>query len=481
MKNHKYIDLNTILQFLNILFLLILWVLYYVKGDTLYTNKFTILLGTILIGEIHLFLIFERRKRDVFILLLCLQMVLYFILRIITLLAFEFSFVFLRYAFNPSDLNYALIFMIFANLAIFLGLKLNSIKSIDKISHSLSKPNKVYLVLILLFIGFALAFSESLGLEGLNRILGMIKSLFVNLSIIIFMVIVYLMLFGKSIGRKYFIVITFCLFLFILFQTLTGSRSAILTIVNFVIFSSLSIFNYVKIRRIYFIFFTLFLPIMFVLFMLATFLRPRLEDRAVVGIQTFEVIKEFDIVATLQDNSNMIFGEVFDRVGFLDYGSEIISNSSKYSTIFNMKFYTFSIIDNVLTPGFDLFDSPRASNSVRFIYNKEGTPAKSKVGEGYQSDEFTIYGEYYALFWGWFSLIPIFFTAFLIKRYYVKIKANNIYEFYLQRAFVIYVYYSLLSSFGIDWILLDAMSIFFTYKIFKYFFKINTLKSISIS
>ena len=104
-----------------------------------------------------------------------------------------------------------------------------------------------------------------------------------------------------------------------------------------------------------------------------------------------------------------------------------------------------------------------------------GSPSLAKVPDAYQSDQFTLYGEFYALFGKWFSLVPIFFTGFLFKRLYLKINQSNIYFFYLKRALVLFVYYSTLNSFGLDWILLDSVAIFFTYQIFKSFFRVKNL------
>lgn len=226
---------------------------------------------------------------------------------------------------------------------------------------------------------------------------------------------------------------------------------------------------------------SLLIPVMIAFFLIATFIRPRLENRSNVGIETFEVIKDFDLAGTLKDDASFVLVPIFDRIGFLDYCAEIISNSDKYREVFNAQYYCKSIIDNVFTPGFDVFDVPRASNALKFIYNNEGDPKKSKVNTGgYQSDEFTLYGELYALSGKWLSLIPIFFLGFFFKRLYVKVNDSIKYKFFLKRSFILAVYYSTLNSFGFDWIVLDVLGLLFTYYIFKRFFKTYTIRDITI-
>jgi hypothetical protein len=261
----------------------------------------------------------------------------------------------------------------------------------------------------------------------------------------------------------------------VVIQTLTGSRAAILSVINYIIFAQLAVYDNLKVKKIYLVFGAVLLPIMILIFAVSTFLRPRLENRGNIGGETFEVLKEFDIADTITDGSDLVLKQVFDRIGFLDYCAETISNTDKYSGIFNPWYYFKSIVDNILTPGFTVFDTPRTSNAIVFVYNEKGAPSLSKVHEAYQSDEFTLYGEFYALFGKWFSLIPIFFLGFFFKRIYLNLNQNNIYQFYLKRAIILFVFYSTLNSFGLDWILLDVVAIFFTYNIFKRFFKFRKL------
>lgn len=471
---NKRIDLNVILQYCNVLFALLSIICYNLQGANDYVNKVTVWLGIALSLEIAIFLFFESRARDPFVLLLSLQMVFYFIFRLLTLTYNPFSVVFLRYPFSAADLNHALSFIIVSNIVMYLGLSLNRIPNeFDEKEISNIQPRNSYLLIVLLGIGYFMAFSYMLGF-GLSTLVGLLNSLFINLGIMIFMILVYLIIFNKIVLARIRYVLIFGIIFFVLFQTLSGSRSAILTMMNFMIFGFLAVHGCIKIKRSYMLIISLLVPVMVVFFLIATFIRPRLEERSQVRTETFEIIKEFDIVGTIKDDATFILGPVFDRIGFLDYCAEIISNSDKYSGIFNPIYYAESIIDNVISPGFDVFDVPRTSNALKFIYNSEGTPIKSRVGQdGYQSDEFTLYGELYALSGKWFALIPVFFIGFFSKRLYLMVKDTNKYHFFLKRSFILATFYGLLNSFGLDWVLLDILGIIFTYTIFKSFFKFH--------
>lgn len=220
----------------------------------------------------------------------------------------------------------------------------------------------------------------------------------------------------------------------------------------------------------------LLFPVLIIMFTVASFLRPRLENRGVLGEDTIDVLKDFDFKeAFFSEDKEIILAPIFGRIAFLDFAAEIIANQKQYGKVFRLDYYAKSIVDNVLTPGFDVFDTPKAANSLTFIYNKNGELKKSRVSDFYQSDEFTIYGEFYALFGKWLSIVPLFFISFAFKRLYVTITDKNLFFFYLKKAFMLYVFFTLLNSFGMDWLLFDVIGILFTYLIFKNFFKFNNL------
>ena len=117
----KYVDFNSILMGLN--FLVACLVVYgssYAENNA-YIDQETIVLGLLLCLQTHVALQIERRRRDPFVTLLAFTTILYFSFRIFTLAVYPFSMVFVRYSYGPQDSNYAMIFIIVANLLLYAG------------------------------------------------------------------------------------------------------------------------------------------------------------------------------------------------------------------------------------------------------------------------------------------------------------------------------------------------------------------------
>lgn len=108
----------------------------------------------------------------------------------------------------------------------------------------------------------------------------------------------------------------------------------------------------------------------------------------------------------------------FARLGYFDFGAEIFAHKKEYQSIFNFNFYAKSIVDNLLTPGFDLFDTPKVTNSLVFYYGFIGIPSKIYITpDNYQSDQIDIYSEFYSLFGSLFLfryLLPLIFSRYFI-------------------------------------------------------------------
>lgn len=474
------IDLNSILQGANLLIFIFTCYSYFLNGKNHFVNLNTIIWGSVLFAQVGVFLYIEKLRRDPFVILLCFQMVFFYLFRILTLSIYPFSFVFDRFEFSPANLNEAIAFIIVANFALYLSFYLNKAKPANAGPLKEVSPRKPYLLLGVLFFVYVMTYSSALS-GAVELVVGFINNLFINVAVVIFMIIIYLMLFNHKLSFLNKILLISGLLIYVVIATLSGSRSAVITISYFLLFATLAISGAVRIKRVYLVIGVFFVPLMVVFFTVATFLRPRLENRADVNGDTFSVLKEFDLKQTITDGGEIILSPIFGRIGFLDFCAEVMANQDKYQEVFSFSFYAKSLVDNVLTPGFDVFDTPKTSNAISFVYYKQGTPKKSKVSDIYQSDEFTIYGEAYALFGKWFAIIPIFFMGFAFKRLYVKINDINIFSYYVKRSFVLYVFLTFLNSFGLDWLLFDIIGIMFTYLIFKSFFKFTKPHSVVLT
>jgi hypothetical protein len=107
-------------------------------------------------------------------------------------------------------------------------------------------------------------------------------------------------------------------------------------------------------------------------------------------------------------------------------------------------------------------------NALFFIYqNRPSGPSLKWLNANptwYHSDELTIYGEFYSLFGGWLSLVAFFIVGFIFQDLY-KRKNKNDGQNTLRKGLVLYFFYKLINSYGLDWLVGDIIAAFFCYYI----------------
>jgi hypothetical protein len=162
---------------------------------------------------------------------------------------------------------------------------------------------------------------------------------------------------------------------------------------------------------------------------------------------------------------------IASRAGFFDFSAEVIAHRDEYAEVFSADTYAKSVVDNVLTPGMDVFDQPKVANSLPFVYQHWGKPSKSYVAEeAYQSDQIGIYGEFFALM-GWKSLPVLFLLTFALKRIYVSVSDPNPYVFAMKRIVLLFVFVRSVESFGMDWTITETIPLVVAIVIYARVFK----------
>jgi hypothetical protein len=260
----------------------------------------------------------------------------------------------------------------------------------------------------------------------------------------------------------------------IVLSILFGSRSAIVTTVQSVMMVVLAIAGCIRIRASFLALGVLSLPLLIMLagasFIIATHNRVSKDTG-----EKFDVHRAVEFsregAANLGDERDLevLLPPIFARGGFFDFAAELIAHREQYSSIFQLSTYYKSIVDNLLTPGFDVYDQPRIGNALEFVYQGMGDPSKIIAEEFYQSDQLEIYGEYYALY-GYASLPLFFLTAWLIKRSYVRLKARNPYMLTMKRVVVLFVWVEVINSFGLDWLAAEVVPLVIAILMWRFFF-----------
>jgi len=441
-----------------------------------YIDRNTIVLALVLAAQTHLALAMERRRRDPFVILLVFTMIFYFSLRIVTLALYPFSSVFLRYSYGPANSNFALTFIIAANVFLYAGLWCVRSRQNIFIRSEAWIPTSPTRIVVLMLVSIIYSYLSGVYWtpDDMPRIVGFV-GIFVSPVIILQMALSYFILFRRSMNRMAALLIATLIVLEVAAHTLAGSRSGITTLLQNTMVAMLAIWSCIQVKRKVFIVSCALAPVVLVLligaFTLSTYNRSHKDAVGSVDlVRAVELAGEATTEIGADTELDILLPPIFDRAGFFDYSAEIIANRDQYGEVFKLSSYAKSIVDNLLTPGFDVYDQPKASNALQFIYEDLGTPSKEMVSESYQSDQFGIYGEFYGLF-GYGSLPLFFLAAFLLKRGYVRLTNNSPFVFAMKRIVVLSVFIKIIDSYGMDWTIIETVPLVASVFLYTFFFR----------
>lgn len=459
--NSRTIDFNSVLRGANLLVAGATLLAFQQAQSNAYVDQETIVLAVLLGVQTHVALMFERRRRDPFVVLLAFSMIVYYSLRILTLTLYPFSIVFERYPYDAHDSNYALVFIIVANAFLYAGffaVRFNDNQRARSGTWKATAPGRVVVLLIAAIVFGYLSggyWTEDTAPAALNFLV-----IFFNPAITVLMALAYYFAFRQTLSKKFAFAIATLLAMEMTVHTLVGSRSAIVGFVQSCLYVALAL-GPISFRKKYLYLGIALLPVIVGLlvasFVISTYNRANRElggnfdlSRA---IQQAGLASEYLSLGTSLD---LLLPPIFSRAGFFDYSAEIIAHREEYQAVINPGAYARSIVDNILTPGFDVYDQPKISNALSYAYMDLGTPSKVEVSEFYQSDQLGVYGEFYALFE--YGCLPLLFlVAFTLKRIYVRLRSANPFKLVAKRAVVLFVFVKIIDSFGVDWIILETL------------------------
>ncbi len=475
----KYFDLNVLLKWSNVFLCFLGVLMYIIAGGNRYIDANTIFLFCMLCVEDLIFLSYEKRNRDPFILILTVFVTVFYAARIVTLLHAPYSVVLNRNTnFSSFDMNHVLLFIISANVAIFFGIICARGRFIRRQDVHLEDQKQLHpsrvvgLLLAGIIVTFFGVFPESI----FGRLSFYAVVIFFNIWIILLFAFVYLMLNYENISKLYKWGIICLLIIFVIAHTLIGSRQSLFVLMILFIIAFLAVRGSIKLHFKVILTAVLFIPITVILFISATYIRAMERNPTVVSLDRFNLVMGARNDIFSSDKINIAKQRIFDRMGYLDYSADAIMNRDKWERIVSFDYYFKSIIDNCLTPGFDVFDAPRVAHAMRCITLNIPEPTHDDTRRAYNSDMITLYGDYYILFNGYLALIIFFAIAFLLKAAFNLTKSNIVLFYYLKRAIVIYIFYLWLTDFGIDWMVFDLIKIAIMYILLMIFDEIGGKK-----
>ena len=441
-----------------------------------YVDRLSLILGLLLTIQTQFFLYIEKSNSDPFVLVLCYITTVYYSFRIYTVTFFPYSIVFDRIgAYTADDSNFALLVIIAANAFIASGLfscKLGSRGAIDASNYRPAQP-KIPIV-FLYIIAILSSLNVLAPIDGSSRIINLLLVFCAPINIFI-VVATYVFIYRVKIKLFYKINLFIVALILILLQTLGGSRSSLLSYCNILFFLVIVINKNYKVKAINVIFISVLIPVIIniltIVFISTTMLRANLDGGANNYSTSQKFSKFVEIVQSdeVEDRKEEALNLLFARLGFFDFTSEIIAHKEIYEELFTPLSYVKSIADNLLTPGFDIFDYPKIGNGLSQIYRGGGRLSKSNI-ESYQSDQVSLIAEIFS-FCGYWAFIFLFLLGRLFKILYSRSENIAPFNIGLRRIFLVIVFYSLLISFGFDWVLLEAVVFLVTIAIAKFFFR----------
>ena len=476
--------LSSILQIVSICMGLLAIVLYFNMGENEYVNGYTILLTCFLSLQNIAMLSYQKKTNDPFILILVLIATLFYLTRVSSLIYVPWSLALSRYSLTVDDFNYSFLYICISNISIFAGLiSVRGKKFIKKIDTNDGKPGKLLPVILILIFGLFSQYIYKVDIEIIARAASLFFGLFLYHAAIVLLTLTYFVINFKVMPRSHKVALSLLFMALVVLLMIMGSRSAFIMLSIVILCVLLSFNRVVKLRKRSFLMVLLLIPLMALSFLAATYSRDGGYDpKSTVTLSRIMELGNFTIFDgenISEDKVKLIGAPIFDRAGFLSYAVDVITNHDQYSAVINFEYYLKSIVDNVLTPGFDIFETPRASNAFNRIYTGRAIPTKKEASDDYNSEMFTIYGEYYVLFGGYLALIPLFFISFIFKKSYYLVNTQNMFLYYLYRSLILLTFYGWLNSFGFDWMLGEVMSFLITIFTLKAFYKMRARRQVN--
>jgi hypothetical protein len=468
------VDFNTILSVLNVALAAATLIAYDQVGANAYLDGDAILLSLLLAVQTQIVLFIERRRRNPFVILVTFTLIVYYQLRILTLLLVPFSFVLDRFEYVPADSSLALLFMLVANLFLYAGLFLSRTPARPPEPTGGWSPRSpgraVFVVIMAMLVIYTRGALWST--DAIPRALYFVVMFFAQ-AFIFLMSLTYYLLFRSTLSWRIRTTLILLLVVEMGLHTLSGSRSAFVGILQNILIVLLAIAGTVRVPRRGLLVGAIATPfviaMLVVTFLLSTYTRTVASTGGSAVSTALEAVQAAGDRITPDYVVESGLPIILSRVGFFDYAAEVMAHREEYAGVVNLGAYARSITDNLLTPGFDLFDQPKLSNSLRFAYEDLGRPSKVVSAEEYQSDQFCVYGELFLLF-GWWSLPLFFVIGAFTHRVYCAVTDRDPFMRTIKRVIVITLFIELLNSFGMDWVIMDTVPFVLSMYLYRNFF-----------
>lgn len=441
---------------------------FWATGNTSYVNSQTILLNTFLIFINHLVVMDAKRNSNTLLFILGFMMIAHYAFRIVSLNFFDYSLPFMKGNIDVSFVNDNLLYIIVSECIMWLVLHVKMKKI--KIEKDRTNPSVTKNILKLLIVSYILSILTSLGVPLLSTIIRMCASFFFNMQYMILLGVCYFLYYKESISRQHHMIFICSSLAYVVIYTLLGSRGTLYNLGMAILIAILAT-GVVYVKKKYVIAAVMLVPIALILFLYGSFMRfSGKTSLSASDIQTaLSMSSEIMDVGAGKD----LIAPAFDRLGYFDYSLETINNKDELGQYIKPINYVKSIIDNLLTPGFNIYDMPRMSFIPDKLSSLGTTPSYKDMDltDDYMSSQFSIYGESYLLFGIYGSFLFYFIVCLCYKRLYLKYKDDYTIFGRWAITIILYTFYVAQRSYGYDWWFIELFGLVINYYIFSYIVK----------
>lgn len=401
-------------------------------------------------------LLLARRTNDPFVAILVGLTTVFYMGRVDSLLddPYSIAFTFAGFPISSDHVNATLRLVFWGNLAVFLGVTAAKVRCVPS-RRDLGSGMASSLVVALAVV-YAANFFLGTRIGALGRVAASLLQVALNTHMVLLMAITFLLVNRRRLAWLDRVALASMLAIFVVLTIIVGSRSGVLVVAILGLCALLAAQKRLEVRWSSLAGAIVVLPLAITAFNVATLVRlVGYKPGVAVSAQRIEAAVAFDV----QDYGSIqsFIRPVFDRMGYLDYATVMVAGAEHYAKVVNVEYYLKSLVDNLLTPGFDVYDAPRVSNTLRYLATSD-LPSQADAREDYSSSQLTAYGELYVLLPGFWPLVALGFMGYAFARLFARIRAKDDYHLYLYRAVVLLGFHNWINSFGLDWIVIEATS-----------------------
>ena len=409
----------------------------------------------------------ENYKENILLKILIFHFFIFYIFRIPFSIIQDNQLFDIRYV-SQIEIKNSIINLIFQYISIYVAIFIinpqisfnNFDKSLKNVDQNLPIINfLIWLILSIMFLNFLFNLFGTINYDNYSKYLAIIFNIFNSkrLSILFFALIFLVLIRDYQVKNLKYLIFVFITIYLIDTIFLAGSRSAILHICLLLYLLSLYYLKLEKISLRLIIISILFSPVILISFFLST---------------VFKALSAREIRNTFlhQDPVNFfwyMYEEIFsimfisstDRIAYLNFYIEKLSNKRMYENIINLNYYFKSFVDRV-TPGVDFFNVPLAAKDMqRSFSNKafeEGLLSEPWNLQLTNSEQITIFAESQILF-GHFSILFYLLFFFILKIVCKIFKNINIIYQQLINSFIIVLFFDWITGFGLDFFSMNVV------------------------